>query len=208
MQRPVWWTRGDPHAPRHHRPGGAGPPAGPECGVHRGLWWTPASPLNSAAEARSTVAEAHIQVDTGLGFGGFLAGEPEKIVNIYRNLPNVAPLGHLYPGPLHPRRRAQRRRAAQAVPPGGGGYTRPALRPGSSTPPAPTPLMHYDFARMDAVRAGSVPAGPLPPPAGRRPAPGWATARPALRETRWVPWDQHRGQRVHRPVSTAPPGSP
>ena len=40
--------------------------------------------LNSAAEARSTVAEAHIQVDTGLGFGGFLAGEPEKIVNVYQ----------------------------------------------------------------------------------------------------------------------------
>ena len=29
--------------------------------------------LNAVAENRSTVAEAHIQVDTGMGFGGFLA---------------------------------------------------------------------------------------------------------------------------------------
>ena len=36
--------------------------------------------LNALAENRSTVAEAHIQVDTGMGFGGFLVGEPEKIL--------------------------------------------------------------------------------------------------------------------------------
>ena len=29
--------------------------------------------LNAVAEGRSTVAEAHIQIDTGMGFGGFLA---------------------------------------------------------------------------------------------------------------------------------------
>ena len=46
--------------------------------------------LNAAAEERSTVVEAHIQIDTGMGFGGFLADEPEKILSVYRNLPNVA----------------------------------------------------------------------------------------------------------------------
>ena len=46
--------------------------------------------LNAVAENRSTVAEAHIQVDTGLGFGGFLISEPEKILLAYRSLPNVA----------------------------------------------------------------------------------------------------------------------
>ena len=46
--------------------------------------------LNGVAEARSTVAEAHIQIDTGMGFGGFLAAEPDKILSAYRNLPNVA----------------------------------------------------------------------------------------------------------------------
>ena len=42
--------------------------------------------LNAVAENRSTVAEAHIQVDTGMGFGGFLVGEPEKILLAYRSL--------------------------------------------------------------------------------------------------------------------------
>lgn len=46
--------------------------------------------LNALAENRSTVVEAHIQVDTGMGFGGFLIGEPEKILLAYRSLPNVA----------------------------------------------------------------------------------------------------------------------
>ncbi len=46
--------------------------------------------LNALAENRSTVVEAHIQVDTGMGFGGFLAGEPEKVLLAYRSLPNVA----------------------------------------------------------------------------------------------------------------------
>ncbi len=46
--------------------------------------------LNAQAARRSTVAAARIQIDTGLGFGGFLAGEPEKILLAYRSLPNVA----------------------------------------------------------------------------------------------------------------------
>ena len=46
--------------------------------------------LNALAENRSTVACAHIQEDTGMGFGGFLASEPENILLAYRSLPNVA----------------------------------------------------------------------------------------------------------------------
>ena len=46
--------------------------------------------LNALAEARATIACAHIQVDTGMGFGGFLVNEPEKILLAYRSLPNVA----------------------------------------------------------------------------------------------------------------------
>ena len=49
--------------------------------------------LNGVAEARSTVAEAHIQIDTGMGFGGFLASEPEKLLSTFRNLPNIAVSG-------------------------------------------------------------------------------------------------------------------
>jgi len=46
--------------------------------------------LNALAENRSTVVSAHIQVDTGMGFGGFLVSEPEKVLLAYRSLPNVA----------------------------------------------------------------------------------------------------------------------
>ena len=49
--------------------------------------------LNALAEARSTVVEAHIQVDTGMGFGGFLVSEPEKVLLAYRSLPKVALAG-------------------------------------------------------------------------------------------------------------------
>lgn len=49
--------------------------------------------LNSVAESRSAVAQAHIQIDTGLGFGGFLLGEPEKLLLAYRSLSSVALTG-------------------------------------------------------------------------------------------------------------------
>lgn len=49
--------------------------------------------LNAVAASRSTVAEAHVQVDTGMGFGGFFTGELSKIKAIYQNLSNVAVSG-------------------------------------------------------------------------------------------------------------------
>lgn len=49
--------------------------------------------LNALAEERSTVAEAHVRIDTGMGFGGFLISEPEKLLSIYQYLPNVAICG-------------------------------------------------------------------------------------------------------------------
>ena len=49
--------------------------------------------LNSVAESRSAIAQAHIQIDTGLGFGGFLLGEPEKLLLAYRSLSSVALTG-------------------------------------------------------------------------------------------------------------------
>ena len=67
--------------------------------------------LNGLAEARSTVVEAHIQVDTGLGYGGFLAGEPEKILSMYRYLPNVA-LSGVYTQ-MHASSRGERDASAQ-----------------------------------------------------------------------------------------------
>ena len=43
-----------------------------------------AAVLNSVAAGRGTVAEVHVKIDTGMGRYGFLPGETEKILNIYR----------------------------------------------------------------------------------------------------------------------------
>jgi alanine racemase len=49
--------------------------------------------LNALAEERSTVAVAHVLVDTGTGLGGFLPSEPKQLLSIYKYLPNVAIAG-------------------------------------------------------------------------------------------------------------------
>lgn len=49
--------------------------------------------LNAAAEARSTVLEAHIRIDVNMGTGGFLLDDMEKILSTYQYLPNVAVSG-------------------------------------------------------------------------------------------------------------------
>lgn len=142
--------------------------------------------LNAAAEHRSTIAEAHIQVDTGMGFGGFLTSEPEKIISVYRNLPNVAISG-LYTQ-IHAARADGREataqlasfhQAVQAIQDAG-------FETGTVHAAGSYALMHYDFARMDAVRAGSVLLGRC------RRARGDGLLRVgygevSVAETRWLP---------------------
>ena len=52
-----------------------------------------AAAVNAAAEALGTRAEAHVLIDTGMGFGGFLPGDRQKLLSIYQNLPNVSITG-------------------------------------------------------------------------------------------------------------------
>lgn len=111
--------------------------------------------LNGLAESRSTVVEAHIQVDTGMGYGGFLCADPDKILSVYKNLPNVAISG-IYT-------------QVHSVNPGGknaavelGDFKRllaeihsAGFETGTVHAAGSFALLHYDFARLDAVRAGS-----------------------------------------------------
>ena len=111
--------------------------------------------LNALAENRSTVVEAHIQVDTGMGFGGFLVGEPEKILLAYRSLPNVA-LSGIYTQ-LHAARPNDPETAAQLEQfhtvletiHAAGFETGTVHAAGSFA------LLHDERARLDGVRAGS-----------------------------------------------------
>lgn len=142
--------------------------------------------LNALAESRSTVVEAHIQVDTGMGYGGFLCGEPDKILSAYRNLPNVAFSG-IYTQ-VHSikadgkdagtqlevfARLLESIRAA--------GFETGVVHAAGSFA-----LLHYDFALLDAVRAGSVLLGRCRRTKGdglQRVGYGEA----ALEDVRWLP---------------------
>ena len=126
--------------------------------------------LDSAAKDRSTVAEAHIQVDTGLGFGGFLAEEPEKIVNVYRNLTNVAISGiftqihsvHAGGRDANPELRAFEA-VLEAV-------RQAKFETGTVHAAGSYALLHDEFARMDADNLVRV---------------GYGEA--SIQETRWLP---------------------
>lgn len=111
--------------------------------------------LNGVAEARSTVAEAHLQIDTGMGFGGFLAGETDKIFSVYRNLPNVAISG-IYTQ-IHSLKKSGEDANIQLE-----GFQKVVeaihgqnFETGTVHAAGSFALMHYDFALLDAVRAGS-----------------------------------------------------
>jgi alanine racemase len=49
--------------------------------------------LSGIAESRSAVAEAHIEIDCGLGRYGFLPQEPDKIFSIFSYMQNIAVSG-------------------------------------------------------------------------------------------------------------------
>ena len=111
----------------------------------------PGMALHGAAEARSTVGE----IDTGMGFGGFLADEPEKILSVYRNLPNVAVSGICTQ--LHARKKGgedlaarlgQFHRVVEAI--RAAGFETGVVHAAGSYA-----LLHCADARLDGVRAGS-----------------------------------------------------
>lgn len=141
--------------------------------------------LNGIAEGRATVAEAHIQVDTGMGFGGFLPSEPDKILSMYRYLPNVA-LSGIYTqihaasgGKKGAEEQLEQLRQTLELIHEVGFETGVVHAAGSHA------LMHYDFARLDGVRVGSAFLG-----RGRKDIRGltqvgYGEAR--LEEIRWLP---------------------
>lgn len=111
--------------------------------------------LNGLAEARSTVVEAHIQMDTGMGYGGFLVGEPEKVLSMYQYLPNVAISG-IYTQ-IHTGKSGDKATAGQldeflkAVKEiQAAGFETGLVHAAGSYA-----LLHYSLPTMDAVRVGS-----------------------------------------------------
>ena len=142
--------------------------------------------LNAVAEGRSTVAEAHVQVDTGLGYGGFLAGEPEKIRSVYVNLPNVAVSGIYTQIAAHSPRGKEAASQLEAFHQVTAALHTAGIETGITHAAGSYALLHWDFARMGAVRAGSVLLGRC------RRSRGDGLIRVgygevSIQETRWLP---------------------
>jgi len=109
--------------------------------------------LNALAAERATVAEAHIQIDCGMGLGGFAAEEPEKISAVYRNLSSVAVSGiytHLFSSEKAVTDQLASFNHALTSLRDAGYETGTAHAAGSYS------LLHHESSRLDAVRAGSV----------------------------------------------------
>lgn len=111
--------------------------------------------LNGLCEARSTVAEAHIQVDAGMGYGGFLSDEPDKIISMYRYLPNVALSGiytQMHWGGGGEREVSEQLKVFESVV---SAVNAAGFETGITHAAGSNALMHCEFARLDAVRVGS-----------------------------------------------------
>lgn len=107
--------------------------------------------LNGLAADRATVAEAHIQVDCGTGFGGFAAEEPEKIFSIYDSMQNVAVSGVYTQVRSHQNIAGQLEQFAGVVHRlNEAGYETGVVHAAGSYA-----LLHHDMSHLDAVRAGS-----------------------------------------------------
>lgn len=107
--------------------------------------------LNSLAAARATVAEAHVQVDCGTGFGGFAAEEPEKVFSIYDSLQNVAVSGvytQVHSGQNVAGQLEQFSKTIETL-------HRAGYETGTVHAAGSYALLHFDMSHLDAVRAGS-----------------------------------------------------
>ena len=115
--------------------------------------------LNALAGNRSTVVEAHIQVDTGMGFGGFLVSEPEKLLLAYRSLPNVALSGiytQLHSARINdPETKAQLDQFHEVL----DTIHQARYETGLIHAAGSFALLHNQQARLDGVRAGSAVLG-------------------------------------------------
>lgn len=107
--------------------------------------------LNALASARATVAEAHIQVDCGTGFGGFAAEEPERIVSVYDSFPNVAVSGVYTQVRSCQNMAGQLELFAHTVEQ----LHKAGYETGTVHAAGSYALLHHDMSHLDAVRAGS-----------------------------------------------------
>lgn len=115
--------------------------------------------IGGVADRRKTVIEAHIEVDTGMGRSGFLSSEADKIISVYKNVPNVALTGiytHFYKAFASEKiTRAQSEAFDDVI----GKLRSVGIDPGIIHAANSSALFNYEFCRYGAVRVGSAITG-------------------------------------------------
>lgn len=118
--------------------------------------------MNGIAEARKTVAEVQIKVDTGLGRYGFLPTEADKIAVIFKYMPNLAVIGMFttYAASWLSKKLtlSQFNMFNNVL----DKTTDMGFEPGVAHACDSAALFRYDFGRMDAVRVDTALSGRIP----------------------------------------------
>jgi alanine racemase len=117
--------------------------------------------VNGLAEARKTVAEIQIKVDTGLGRYGFLPTETDKMAAIFKYMSSLAIIGMFtsYAASASKKLTEQQFNLFNQVL---DKITEMGFEPGVAHICDSTALFKYDFGRMDAVRVGTALSGRIP----------------------------------------------
>lgn len=112
--------------------------------------------LNKLAGKKGQLAKAHILIDTGMGFGGFLPQEREKLLSLYQYLPYIEPTGvytHLYAAGNDITASLDRFSSALDV------IRMAGFDPGMCHAASSSALMTYGHTQLSAVRVGSAVLG-------------------------------------------------
>lgn len=111
--------------------------------------------LNALAESRSTIAEAHVQIDSGMGYGGFVLDDTDKVLSVFQNLQNVAISG-VY---THFQSASVKAKAVSAQLDAFGRVVQTIQKAGFETgvvhAAGSFSTIQFDFSHLDAVRVGS-----------------------------------------------------
>ncbi|NLA86097.1 MAG: alanine racemase [Clostridiales bacterium] len=118
--------------------------------------------INGLAEARKTVAEVQIKVDTGLGRYGFLPTETDKMASIFKYMSSLAIIGMFttYAASATSKKLTEQQlylfdQVLDKI-------TEMGFEPGVAHICDSAALFKYDFGRMDAVRVDTALSGRIP----------------------------------------------
>ncbi len=118
--------------------------------------------VNGTAEAKKTVAEVQIVIDTGLGRYGFQPAETDKIAAIYKYMSNLVVVGTFTSYAASWRNRKLTEQQFHTFNEVLDKIAEMGFEPGAAHACDSAALFKYDFGRMDAVRVDTALTGRIP----------------------------------------------